>query len=291
MSRIFYCYIISIERINRLKEMADNDEFKKNLSLKDVNSLKVINDNLLKEYQKLNDSYYNILVNMRKNNVETKQKSDKYYNEYQEIEKELFNLKLEEKKETELLDQKINENNEKCYNISKSIQSIIEEEKDILNFVNNDEQDPEQDNNMNSFGDVNDLKNLCNFVNKLKSLGYYIDDNDDMNDNEKQNLGELLNNVNNITEHKQQTDENINEINKDDFELGNTIVSLIERDVNNLYDRKLIEQIKIDQIDAITYIFSGETKKKKVSFKIENNHLTCATGETFSVWLIKYFST
>ena len=285
--------IISIERMNKLKEMVDNDEFKKNLSSKDVNSLKVINDNLLKQYQELNETYYNVLVNMRKNNVETKQKADKYYNKNLEVEKELLKLKLEEKKERELLNQKIDENNEKCNNISKSIKNIVEQEKEILNRVNNDEkeQEQEQDNNMNSFGDANDLKNLCYLVNKLKSLGYYIDENDDMNDNEKQNLEELLKNVDNIAEYKNPKDESINEINKGDFELGNTIVSLIERDVNNLYDRKLIEQIKIDQIDAITYVFSGETKKKQVSFKMENNHLICSTGETFSVWLIKYFST
>ena len=85
--------IISIERIHKLKEMADNDEFKKNLSSKDVNSLKIINNNLLNQFQELNETYYNIIVNMRKNNAETKQKSDKYYNKYQEIEKELLKLK------------------------------------------------------------------------------------------------------------------------------------------------------------------------------------------------------
>jgi len=287
--------IISIERFNKLKEMINNDEFKKNLSSKELNSLKLINDNLLRQYQELNETYFNVIVNMRKNNAETKKKADKLFKEYQDIEKELLKLKLEEKKEKELLNQKINENNEKCNNISKSIQNIVEQEKAILNCVTSDEQEKEQqleqDNNMNNFGDDNDLKNLCSLVNKLKALGYYIDDNDDMNDNEKQNLEELLNNVDNITECSQPKDEKINEINKNDLELGNTIVSLIERDVNNLYDRKLIEQIKIDQIDAITYVFSGETKKKQVSFKIENSHLICSTGETFSVWLIKYFST
>jgi hypothetical protein len=80
--------IISIERINNLKEMVDNDEFKKNLSSKDVNSLKIINYNLLKQYQELNETYYNVCVNMRKNNGETKKKAEKYYNKYKEIEKE-----------------------------------------------------------------------------------------------------------------------------------------------------------------------------------------------------------
>ena len=45
---------------------------------------------------------------------------------------------------------------------------------------------------------------------------------------------------------------------KDDLELGNQIVSLIEKDVNDLYLKKVIEQIKIDQINAITYTFENE---------------------------------
>jgi hypothetical protein len=77
---------------------------------------------------------------------------------------------------------------------------------------------------------------------------------------------------------------------KDDFELGDKIITLIERDVNDLFSRKLIELVNIDQIDSINYIFSGKIKKKEVSFKLEDNNLICATGETFTVWLIKNFS-
>ena len=71
---------------------------------------------------------------------------------------------------------------------------------------------------------------------------------------------------------------------------SNQIVGLIERDVNDLYMRKLIEQVKIDQIDAITYSFQGNTKTKEVEFKIENGNLMCNTGESFTVWLISNFS-
>ena len=79
---------------------------------------------------------------------------------------------------------------------------------------------------------------------------------------------------------------------KDDFEFGNKIVALIERDVNELYSRKLIHQVKIDQIDAITYSFSDDDKEKNVSFKIENNNLFCIdSGESFTVWLLSNFST
>jgi hypothetical protein len=80
------------------------------------------------------------------------------------------------------------------------------------------------------------------------------------------------------------------EAEKEDFDLSNRIVSLIERDVNDLYSRKLIEQVKIDQIDAITYSFIGNTKTKEVEFRVENNNLVCNTGESFTVWLISNFS-
>ena len=77
---------------------------------------------------------------------------------------------------------------------------------------------------------------------------------------------------------------------KEDYDLSNQIVGLIERDVNDLYMRKLIEQVKIDQIDAITYSFEGNKKTKEVEFKIQNGNLVCNTGESFTVWLISNFS-
>ena len=145
---------------------------------------------------------------------------------------------------------------------------------------------------------IRDLKNPA-------ILKPYNLDKDDITESEKQNLDNLLkkNDINqnnseiklnksNQNNEKEQAGNNLekNELNRINFELGNTIVSLIERDVNDLYMRKLIEQIKIDQIDAITYSFSGEKTQKKITFKVENNNLICSTGETFTVWLIKNFS-
>ena len=80
------------------------------------------------------------------------------------------------------------------------------------------------------------------------------------------------------------------EADKEDYDLSNQIVGLIERDVNDLYMRKLIEQVKIDQIDAITYSFKGLTNTKEVEFRIEKGNLVCNTGESFTVWLISNFS-
>ena len=77
---------------------------------------------------------------------------------------------------------------------------------------------------------------------------------------------------------------------KEDLELGNQIVSLIEKDVNDLYLRKLIEQIKIDQINAITYVFQNDKETHEVTLKIVNDELYCNDNTTFSSWLIKHFS-
>ena len=89
-----------------------------------------------------------------------------------------------------------------------------------------------------------------------------------------------------INEEKNEDFENM----KDDFDFGNKIVALIERDVNELYSRKLINQVKIDQIDAITYSFADSNVEKEVAFKIENNNLFCIdTGESFTVWLLNNF--
>ena len=146
----------------------------------------------------------------------------------------------------------------------------------------------------NNYGDDNDIKNICKLIKQLNSLGYNID-NGDITDSEKQNLNDLLKDIDNISNNNelQNNDNNNleqNELIKEDLEYGNTIVSLIERDVNDLYKRNLIEQVKIDQIDSINYIFTGEKNEKNVTFKIENNNLICSNGETFTVWLIKNFS-
>ena len=80
-----------------------------------------------------------------------------------------------------------------------------------------------------------------------------------------------------------------NEADKEDYDLSNQIVGLIERDVNALYMRKLIEQVKIDQIDAITYSFEGNNKKKEVEFKIENRNLLIYLNIIiFKLLFIKY---
>ena len=108
-----------------------------------------------------------------------------------------------------------------------------------------------------------------------------------MNTNEEKNEEDSQERKNEGEEYEYENDEDM----KDDLELGNQIVSLIEKDVNDLYLKKVIEQIKIDQINAITYTFENEKDEAhEITLKIVNGELYCIDGTKFSAWLIKNFS-
>ena len=203
------------------------------------------------------------------------------------IEEEINILKIESNKKEEELQQKIKEIKEKEDLFSKKVKTIKNQEKDFNNELILEEN--KEINNQKT--DLNDIRDICLLIKKFNSLGYGIEDGD-LTDSEKQNLNDLLNNIDKEIIKEQEEILNEDELNqmKDDFELGDKIITLIERDVNDLFSRKLIELVNIDQIDSINYIFSGKVKKKEVSFKLEDNNLICSTGETFTVWLIKNFS-
>ena len=114
-----------------------------------------------------------------------------------------------------------------------------------------------------------------------------------LSEEDKNLVKNMLNLNNNEDENKKDGSDNDYEGEddiKEDLELGNQIVSLIEKDVNDLYLRKLIEQIKIDQINAITYVFQNDKETHEVTLKIVNEELYCSDNTTFSSWLIKHFS-
>ncbi len=125
---------------------------------------------------------------------------------------------------------------------------------------------------------------------KVNNLGYDIFTISGLNDEEKNKLKILLNveeknNEKNENVENNNSDENI----KDDIELGNLIVSLIERDVNDLYSKQIIDNVKIDQINAITYSFENKKLTKNVTLKIQNDNLFCDNGVSFNSWLINNF--
>ena len=184
------------------------------------------------------------------------------------------------------------------------MEKSLEEINTYKNTIYNQILGQEDENNKKIQEEKNDIKIMSDLVNKLYSLGYNIED--EMNGQEKKILNDILNNnkdniniigekqniqngiIKNEEKEKKEeikeviNDEEKNKENYNDFDdngnkvvedekLSEQIVALIERDVNDLYSRKLIEKMKIDQINTITYKFSTEKKKMNVNFKIKNN--------------------
>ena len=253
--------ILSYKNIIELKDKIDNEEI---ILPKDIISLKLFNQNLFNQSKLLNEKYNKILSTLSENNQNLEKNLNDITEKNNKIEQEIKNLELDSI-------QKAQEINQKLIKLKQA--------------------NPE---NKIQMKDINDIKDICNIIKSLESLGYKLSEGD-LTDSEKQNLTDVLNKFSNEKKNyklkEEILDENTLDQLKDDYELGEKVISLIERDVNDLFSRKLIEMVNIDQIDSISYVFSGKVKKKEISFKFdEKNNLICSTGEVFPVWLVKNFS-
>ena len=253
--------ILSYKNIIELKDKIDNEEI---ILPKDIISLKLFNQNLFNQSKLLNEKYNKILSSLSESNQNLEKNLNDITEKNNKIEQEIKNLELDSI-------QKAQEINQKLIKLKQA--------------------NPE---NKNQMKDINDIKDICNIIKSLESLGYQLSEGD-LTDSEKQNLTDVLNKFSNEKKNyklkEDILDENALDQLKDDYELGEKVISLIERDVNDLFSRKLIEMVNIDQIDSISYVFSGKVKKKEISFKFdEKNNLICSTGEVFPVWLVKNFS-
>ena len=253
--------ILSYKNIIELKDKIDNEEI---ILPKDIISLKLFNQNLFNQSKTLNEKYNKILSSLSESNQNLEKNLNDITEKNNKIEQEIKNLELDSI-------QKAQEINQKLIKLKQA--------------------NPE---NKIQIKDINDIKDICDIIKSLESLGYKLSEGD-LTDSEKQNLTDVLNKFSNEKKNyklkEEILDENTLDQLKDDYELGEKVISLIERDVNDLFSRKLIEMVNIDQIDSISYVFSGKVKKKEISFKFdEKNNLICSTGEVFPVWLVKNFS-
>ena len=253
--------ILSYKNIIELKDKIDNEEI---ILPKDIISLKLFNQNLFNQSKLLNEKYNKILSSLSESNQNLEKNLNDITEKNNKIEQEIKNLELD------------------------SIQKAQEIKQKLIKLK---QANPE---NKIQIKDINDIKDICNIIKSLESLGYKLSEGD-LTDSEKQNLTDVLNKFSNEKKNyklkEEILDENTLDQLKDDYELGEKVISLIERDVNDLFSRKLIEMVNIDQIDSISYVFSGKVKKKEISFKFdEKNNLICSTGEIFPVWLVKNFS-
>ena len=295
--------LINIDYINQIKNVLENDY--QRILPNDINSLKNFNINLYKKYKEIGNKYNETIQGLNNINENIRNKAINYWNNYKDLKNQLYKKRIELKNKKNKLENEININNLDNEELQKNFIKYKNEKDIFLNKLTNGDSGNSANNLavISSGTNNSDIKMLSEAVKKISSLGYDIIDGMKINEEERKLLSviigiNLCDNMKNEEdeEDKRNEDNNEGEIDenniKDDFEFGNKIVALIERDVNELYSRKLIHQVKIDQIDAITYSFSDDAKEKNVSFKIENNNLFCIeSGESFTVWLLSNFST
>ena len=293
--------IVNIDYINQLKNLFEN-KYQKILPT-DINSLKSFNQNLYNKYREIGKQYNEIIKSLNSTNENIRNKAINYWNNYKELKQKLYKKRIELKNNKDKLEKEKNNTYAENEEIAKDFQRYKNEKDIFLNKLTQGDSSNSANNLavISSGTNNSDIKMLSDAVKKISSLGYDIIDGMKINEEERKILSVIIgtNLCDNIKDEEEE--EKMNEGSghegeyegniKDDFEFGNKIVALIERDVNELYSRKLIHQIKIDQIDAITYSFSDDIKEKNVSFKIENNNLICIdNGESFTVWLLSNFS-
>jgi hypothetical protein len=258
----------------------------------DVESLKNLNKNLYEKYSQLGNTYNEILTNINSENESIRQKAIDYFNKYKEQKKKLYQLRVELKNKKSKLENDISIVNKENLDTQTQIEKFKLDKNSFLSQLPQGETSANNLAVISSGTNNTEIKMLSDAIKKISSLGYDVIDGAKISDEERKLLSVILgtnlcdNMMGSNNEEKNEDFENM----KDDFDFGNKIVTLIERDVNELYSRKLINQVKIDQIDAITYSFADSNVEKEVAFKIENNNLFCIdTGESFTVWLLNNF--
>jgi len=271
---------VNDDYIEKLKDLIKND-FDKILP-NDFEKLKSMNEMLYSKFNELSKNYNEILNSINNNNEEIRLKAKKYYEDYKKIKAEVYKGRVELKKKKIDLKKEIETNIEQNNNLINDIENLKTETNMLKNKLN-----IEESNKTNNKSSNNDIEILSDILKKVHNLGYDIFTGTGLTDEEKSKLKNLLGiNDNDNNNNNNNYDENNRE---DDIEFGNEIVSLIERDVNDLYLRKLIENIKIDQINAITYTFQDDKISKDVTLKIENGNLVCSDGVSFNTWLLSNF--
>ena len=244
-----------------------------------------------------------------KENSDIKEEMEKYINEKKQFKSLLGINEEEENKKEQKEEEKDNTSyeNDILINLLKNLSS---QGYDIFKGANLTEEEMKliegtfDMNNMNENENINQkVENIINSSEKKESDINNMNNNN-MNSEKKENAEinpeeEKIEKEDNAPDNKNEENgeemeeyDYDNEDIKENFELGNQVVSLIEKDVNDLYLKKIIEQIKIDQINAITYTFEKDSDDNphEITLKIENGELFCIDGTKFSAWLIKNFS-
>ena len=269
--------------VEKLKTYIQNNY--KTILPKDPVKLKQINESLYNKFINLSNSYNEALYSLATTNEEIREETKKFYEDYKLLKKDIFNGRVELKKQNYQLKREIEANNQENKTLRQEIDNYKTEKKILKNKLGLEE---------NKKIENPDIEILSETLKKLNDMGIDIFIGSGLSDEDKNLVKNMLNlNSNEDEDKKEMGSENEYEGEDDireDLELGNQIVSLIEKDVNDLFLRKKIESVKIDQINAITYSFQSDKEVHEVTLKIENGELLCSDNTTFNSWLIKYFS-
>lgn len=285
-------FISSKEYITHLKQKFE-DDYQKILP-KDFDKLKEYNKNLYQKFFDLSNKYNEILKTINENNDKTKNKAIEYWNDYKNVKKDLYKKRLELKKLKKNLDKENTQNKKDNDYFYKNIQKITDEKEVFLKTLMNKDGDYDASNlvKITSGNDNNNITMLTNLIKKFASLGFNLSDGLNVSEEEKKILSVLTGvSFENFSSNQGNSGANAgsNSHMKEDISLSNKIVALIERDVNDLYGRKYIKEVTINQIDVTTYSFADKIKTKKISFNIKDNELVCTSGESFTSWLVTNF--
>ena len=275
--------LIDDDYIENLKQIIENNYQK--ILPKDPAKLKQINESLYKKFINLSNTYNEVLYSLATTGEEIREETKKFYDDYKLLKKDIYNGRVDLKKQNYQLKREIEANNQENKTLKQEIENYKTEKKILKNKLGLE--DTKKTENP-------DIEILSETLKKLNDMGIDIFVGSGLSEDDKNLVKNMLNINTNDDENKKDlgTDneyEGEDDI-KEDLELGNQIVALIEKDVNDLYLRKKIEQVKIDQINAITYVFQNDKDTHEVTLKIVKDELYCNDGTTFSSWLIKNFS-
>ena len=274
--------LIDDDYIEDLKQIIENNYQK--ILPKDPVKLKQMNESLYKKFINLSNTYNEVLYSLATTGEEIREETKKFYDDYKLLKKDIFNGRVELKKQNYQLKREIEANNQENKTLKQEIENYKTEKKILKNKLGLE--DTKKTENP-------DIEILSETLKKLNDMGIDIFVGSGLSEEDKNLVKNMLNINTNDDENKKDGTDNEYEGDddiKEDLELGNQIVALIEKDVNDLYLRKKIEQVKIDQINAITYVFQNDKDTHEVTLKIIKDELYCSDGATFSSWLIKNFS-
>jgi hypothetical protein len=238
------------------------------------------------DLKKQNDQLQLEIQNNNQENANIKQDIEKYITDKKQFKSQLGITEVDKKDQnknsvdTNILSNVLNNLSGMGYDIFKGA-NLSEEEMKLIESTLNTKRNPAENKN-NSENNSKKKENEGN-----EEANNNVDKNVNMAGEAAEEIDQEKNNMNEGEEYEYENEEDI----KEDLELGNQVVSLIEKDVNDLYLKKVIEQIKIDQINAITYTFENDRgEAHDITLKIVDGELYCVDGTKFSAWLIKNFS-